>query len=51
MRVAVVYSGSEDSRVKILVIPTDEKRDIARQTIQTIRRARSADEDPTGHAP
>jgi acetate kinase len=41
---------SEDSRVKILVIPTDEEREIARQTIQTIRRARSADEDPTGHA-
>lgn len=29
----------EDSPVKILVIPTDEEREIARQTIQTIRRA------------
>lgn len=39
---------SEDSRVKILVIPTDEEREIARQTIQTIRPARGANEDPTG---
>jgi acetate kinase len=39
---------TEDSRVKILVIPTDEEREIARQTIQTIRRARGANEDPTG---
>jgi acetate kinase len=30
---------TEDSRVKILVIPTDEEREIARQTIATIRRA------------
>ena len=33
---------SEDSRVKILVIPTDEELEIARQTINTIRRARGA---------
>ena len=32
----------EDSRVKILVIPTDEELEIARQTIQTIRRVRGA---------
>ena len=30
---------SEDSRLKILVIPTNEELEIARQTIQTIRRA------------
>ena len=42
---------SEDSRVKILVIPTDEEREIARQTIQAIRRARSADENPIEYAP
>jgi len=35
---------SEDSRVKILVIPTHEELEIARQTIQTIRRARSTSE-------
>jgi acetate kinase len=33
---------SEHSRVKILVVPTDEELEIARQTIQTIRRARGA---------
>jgi acetate kinase len=33
---------SEDSRIKILVIPTDEEREIARQTIDTIRRASGA---------
>jgi acetate kinase len=32
----------EGSRVKILVIPTDEELEIARQTIDTIRGARSA---------
>ena len=37
---------TEDSRVKILVIPTDEELEIARQTIQTIRRARSAEGAP-----
>lgn len=31
----------EDSRVKILVIPTNEELEIARQTIETIRRART----------
>lgn len=30
---------SEDSRVKILVVPTDEELEIARQTIRIIRRA------------
>jgi acetate kinase len=30
---------TEDSKVKIFVIPTDEEREIARQTIETIRRA------------
>jgi len=35
----VVEISSEDSKVKILVIPTDEEREIARQTIETIRRA------------
>jgi acetate kinase len=30
---------TEGSRVKVLVIPTDEEREIARQTIQTIRNA------------
>jgi len=30
---------SADSRVKILVIPTDEELEIARQTIETIRHA------------
>ncbi len=29
----------ENSRVKVLVIPTDEELEIARQTIETIRRA------------
>jgi acetate kinase len=38
----VVEVQSEDSRVKVLVIPTDEEHEIARQTIQTIRRARGA---------
>ncbi len=33
---------SEDSRVKILVVPTDEELEIARQTIQTIRRVLGA---------
>jgi acetate kinase len=37
---------TEDSPVKILVIPTDEELEIARQTIQTIRRARSAEGAP-----
>ncbi len=32
----------EESRVKVLVIPTDEELEIARQTIETIRRARGA---------
>jgi acetate kinase len=32
----------EDSKVKILVIPTDEEREIARQTIETICRAGGA---------
>lgn len=31
---------SEDSRVKIVIIPTDEEREIARQTIQAVLRAR-----------
>lgn len=30
----------DDSRVKVLVIPTNEELEIARQTIQTIRRSR-----------
>jgi acetate kinase len=33
---------SEEGRVKILVIPTDEELEIARQTIQTIRRVGGA---------
>jgi acetate kinase len=36
----LVEIQTEDSKVKILVIPTDEEREIARQTIQTIRRTR-----------
>jgi len=35
----LVEIQAEDSKVKILVIPTDEEREIARQTIETIRRA------------
>jgi acetate kinase len=31
---------AHESRVKVLVIPTDEEREIARQTIEVIRRAR-----------
>jgi acetate kinase len=36
----------EDSRVKILVIPTNEELEIARQTIEAIRCARGAQRDP-----
>jgi len=36
----IIEMQSDDSQVKILVIPTDEEREIARQTIDTIRRAR-----------
>ena len=36
----IVEMQSDDNQVKILVIPTDEEREIARQTIDTIRRAR-----------
>lgn len=37
---------SEDSRVKILIIPTDEEREIAKQTIQAVLRARSCARPP-----
>jgi acetate kinase len=30
---------TDESRVRVLVIPTDEEREIARQTIEVIRRA------------
>jgi len=32
-----------DGRVKILVVPTDEEREIARQTIETLKRAKGKD--------
>ncbi|HOV87772.1 MAG TPA: acetate kinase [Syntrophobacteraceae bacterium] len=38
--IAEIQAG--ESRVKVLVIPTDEELEIARQTIETIRRARGA---------
>ena len=37
----IVEIQGEDSRVKVLVIPTDEEREIARQTIRTIHRVRA----------
>jgi acetate kinase len=36
-RTGIFEVQSEDSRVKVLVIPTQEEREIARQTIETIR--------------
>jgi acetate kinase len=34
---------AENGRVKILVVPTDEEREIAQQTVETIKRVRGQD--------